>query len=381
MNKTTNTTSLSLFTFFIIATVLLVSSSSLPVANAAEYSTPIEIIGDNILNNPYGIVVDSLDNVYVTGLYSNNVFKIPILIESTITSKGGSNGNGGGNANKHLTKPTFGIDHKTYIQKIKGGFTFNDKSFDITHNFWTPFEQQAIKIGETNIFSAKVFAEQKLRVQEFLFGIPAVGDAHLAELHVEIHYDYTGEIEKINVIQKTDIIDKNSLTVDSYPSNCLPDETEEKCITTLISMKFLEPLRDSVMAIKAIDYKNRYIITYINDGFDISGYSLNPMNTMQIPGTEKYEGLITVTQIAKYSDVWIADDGREFQRNESGTFTQINESFERHIDKHVIKNRTHSEFSKLIEHEIIRATQTLSQQPCKYYCYEDTLEIREDLVK
>ena len=46
------------------------------------------------------------------------------------------------------------------------------------------------------------------------------------------------------------------------------------------------------MAIKAMDFNLRDQTTYLNDGFDISGDSLNPMNTMMIPSTVKYEGLI-----------------------------------------------------------------------------------------
>jgi len=100
------------------------------------------------------------------------------------------------------------------------------------------------------------------------------------------------------------------------------------------------------MAIKAIDFKGRSHFTFLNDGFDISGDSLNPMNTKFIPGTFKYEGLIEVTQTAKYSDIWVANDGRVFQINESGSFKLINQSFERHTDTGVMKNRSHSEFSE-----------------------------------
>lgn len=248
------------------------------------------------------------------------------------------------NTNKHLTKPTFGIDHKTYIQKITDGFSFNDESFDITDNFLTPFEQQTIRIGEINTFSAKVFAEKKLKVQEFLFGIPIVGEAHNAELGVEIHYDHSGEIEEIIVIQKTNVIDINSIQIEKIESKCRADSSDELCVTTQLQMIFLEPLQDSIMAIKAIDYKNRYIITYLNEGFDISGGSLNPMKTMMIIGTEKYEGLIKVTQIAKYSDVWVAEDGRAFEMNEYYTPKLINQLIQDKIDTRNNLDRYHSDF-------------------------------------
>ncbi|MBN4046185.1 hypothetical protein JYT57_00770, partial [Nitrosarchaeum koreense] len=162
---------------------------------------------------------------------------------------------GGGNAGKDKTKPTFGVDHKTFFQLIEGGFSFNGIPTDITDNFWTPFEQQSIKVGESNSFEAKVYASEKLRVQEFLFGIPIVGEAHKAELGVEVFYDYTGEIEEIRVIQKTSIIDINSIQIEKIKSKCRADDSDERCVTTQLQMKFLEPLQDSVMAMRAIDFK------------------------------------------------------------------------------------------------------------------------------
>ena len=124
-------------------------------------------------------------------------------------------------------------------------------------------------------------------------------------------------------------------------------------------MKFLEPLQDDVMAIKAIDYKNRYQISYLNDGFDISGDSLNPMNTKMIQGTEKHEGLIEITQSEKYSNLWIADDGRIFESNDYSSLKWINQSFEKITDQGEPKNRSHSEFPAYKQAQIDIAIQEL----------------------
>ena len=122
-----------------------------------------------------------------------------------------------------------------------------------------------------------------------------------------------------------------------------------------MSAVFLEPLKDNVMAIKAMDFKLRDQTTYLNDGFDISGDSLNPMNTMMIPSTVKYEGLIQVTQNEKYSTYWTADDGRLFEMNSFGSFKQINHSFERFQDSGDPLTRYHSDFSSIIKSEAERA--------------------------
>jgi hypothetical protein len=58
-------------------------------------------------------------------------------------------------------------------------------------------------------------------------------------------------------------------------------------------------------------------------------------------------GLVTVTQTAKYSDVWTTSDGMEFEMNGFGSFKRINETFEHPTDSGVPKNRLHSEFYTL----------------------------------
>ncbi len=258
--------------------------------------------------------------------------------------------------NESNTRPTFGLSHDNDKKIVDAGFSFNNKKFTITDNFHTPFAEIPVNLGELNTFEAKVYAEHGVKVQEFLFGIPQKGDAHLAELGVEVWFGLFGEIQDIKVIQKSNVIDIDSLTATQQKTNCLSSDVEQDCIVTTVSMTFLEPLRDKVMAIKAIDYKNRYQITYLNEGFDVSGESLNPMNTVMIPSPERYEGLIPLTQTEKYSLHWTAEDGRIFEENDFGTFNQINKQFERFQDTGEPKTRLHSGFGGIIAYEQERAT-------------------------
>jgi len=258
--------------------------------------------------------------------------------------------------NESTSRPTFGLAHDNNEKIVDNGFTFNNQTFAITDNFHTPFEELPVNLGDVNTFQAKVFAERDLKVQEFLFGIPQKGDAHLAELGIEVWYGIFGEIEDIKVIQKSNVIDSDSIIATHQKTKCLVSDSEENCNVTTVSMIFLEPLKDKVMAIKAIDYKNRYQITYLNDGFDVSGTSLNPMNTIMIPSSERYEGLIPLTQTEKYSKYWVAEDGRIFEKNDFGSFKQINHSFERFQDTGEPKTRVHSGFGGIIAYEQERAT-------------------------
>jgi len=283
--------------------------------------------------------------------------------------------------NDSSTKPTFGLSHENNKKIVDKGFTFNNQTFAITNNFHTPFAEMPVNLGELNTFEAKVFADHGVRVQEFLFGIPQKGDAHLAELGVEVWFGLFGEIQDIKVIQKSNVIDIDSVTATQQKTNCLSSDIDENCIVTTVSMIFLEPLRDKVMAIKAIDFKNRYQITYLNEGFDVSGQSLNAMNTMMIPSTERYEGLIPLTQTEKYSIHWTAEDGRIFERNDSGSFSQINQSFERFQDVGEPKTRLHSGFGGIIAYEqkratdVFNATKLISELPESFaYQYQESGE-------
>jgi hypothetical protein len=250
------------------------------------------------------------------------------------------------------------VSHETREDIIvDSGFVFNGNSFTVTDNHHTPFDEQFVELGALNTFAATVYADKDLKIQEFLFGVPEVGMGHLAEMRVEVWFDHTGEIDDIKIEQKSEVIDVESLVISHQKSKCLETDIEENCDTTTMSAVFLEPLKDQVMAIKAIDFEFRDQTSYLNEGFDISGDSLNPLPTKMIPSTVKYEGLIKVTQNEKYSKYWTADDGRLFEMNSFGTFTLINYSFERFQDSGDPNTRLHSGFASIIELEAARAQQ------------------------
>jgi hypothetical protein len=123
------------------------------------------------------------------------------------------------------------------------------------------------------------------------------------------------------------------------------------------------------MAIKAMDFKLRDHNTYLNDGFDISGDSLNPMVTKMIPSPTKGEGLIEVTQNEKYSDYWTCEDGRIFEMNSFGSFKQINYEFKRFQDSGDPLTRYHSAFGGILMYEneralnVFNATTLVSELP------------------
>jgi hypothetical protein len=277
------------------------------------------------------------------------------LPKSIVNVSTESNNSNNSDLDGYLSRPTFGLSHENNQKIVDYGFKLNEKKFSLNDNFHTPFSKQSINVGERNTFEATVFSEKGLRVQEFLFGIPEVGEAHNAELGVEVWLNYEGNIEEIKAIQETDVIDADQIFATHEKVKCRSNSSEKNCDSIRISLMFLEPLKYKTMAIKAIDFKNRYQITYLNEGIDVSGKSLNPMQTKTIPSPTRDERPIEITQIKKYGILWTSEDGRVFERNSFGSFRQLIDSFERFQDSGEPRHRHHSEFGKLLEYEEYRS--------------------------
>jgi len=302
--------------------------------------------GDGQFTSPSGLTVDSNDRIIVADLVNNNVQVFSI----SDSSKGESSG--GGNSEKHKTAPTSGRDWKTNNLIVKDGISVDGKSFNIIDNWRTPFEQIQISTNSTHTFTAKTFAQNGgLMVQEFAFGIPRIGEYQNAETLIEIHYDYDKSIKDMVVVQDTEVIRISSINATTAQVSCDGDST--MCYQTSISMVFNEPLKDKVYAIKAFDMSRRSMMPhYFNDGVNIVGEMMNPLPIKAIPGTIKDEGLVTITQVEKYSNLWIAKDGRIFEMyGESESFRLTNLETKRVIDTGHIKSKTHSAWNMLIKHQ------------------------------
>ena len=293
-----------------------------------------------------------------------------------------------GGHNAWDTRPTFGVSHETReTLLVDNGFSFNSQFFTVVDNHHTPLEEKSLNIGTPNSFVATVYADKGLKIQEFLFGVPQVGLGHLAEMRIEVWYGFDGKIEDVKVIQNSDVIDVSTLSITHQKSKCLETDTEEKCDTTSMVATFLESLANKVMAIKAIDFKLRDQTTYLNEGFIISGDSLNPRDSKMIPSSVKGEGLIEIIQNEKYSDYWSTTDGRIFEMNSFGSFKQVNQSFERFQDSGNVFTRQHSDFGKIIDYEQNRAVRVfdssklISELPDSFGYHIEMKERVDDKMK
>jgi len=265
-----------------------------------------------------------------------------------------SNNGGGSSDSKWKTKPTFGKSYQTSVQIVTDGFGYDGYVKTITDNYHTPFDLYAMSTGDTHSFSAKGYFSNGIMMQVFCFGVPSVGQASDAESCVEVHYDYSSNIVSTNVVQDTDVI----TLISAGHSKIACGAGNTMCDSTDISVIFNEPLKSKVIMIQGIDLKRRSTDTYLNEGFDVNGKQFTELPSVLIPLPEKFvenkckfcetdspRGLLKVTQSAKYSDIWVSSSGRQFERNDSGSFTEINKSVIRLQDTGSIMERNHSAFA------------------------------------
>ena len=74
------------------------------------------------------------------------VFPFLTSVQQVYAQEGIIAPNTGGGSDGDRSAPTFGLDHNTFLPVIEGGFSFNGVPYDITDNFWTPFEEQEVKV-------------------------------------------------------------------------------------------------------------------------------------------------------------------------------------------------------------------------------------------
>ena len=184
---------------------------------------------------------------------------------------------GGGGASKHLTRPTFGVDHAMgSIQTVSNAISLNGFIINIDDNYYTEVPLQTLKVGQENKWSAKVYAERGLKSISFLIGLPEIGMANYAESEIIVEFNSDGTKKSVEVIQKDGIVNKDSVRVNTWNTTCTPNDAVAKCKSVSIGFKLNQSPLNKVFANQAIDFKLRQQTTSFNEGFEVLGNSLNP---------------------------------------------------------------------------------------------------------
>jgi hypothetical protein len=272
----------------------------------------------------------------------------------------------GGSDDDHNSRPTFGFDHKTFVQRVAEGLVINDEVYTVTDNYWTPMPMLSLYVGATQNFTATAFAPHQLKIMEFAFGIPEVGEWYNSEASIEIETNYDGEIISSEVTKNTypPVINATSLESSVSKVKCVANDNSKPCYRVSVEFSFLEAPIGNVFGVQAIDQSRKNQILYFNDGLELEGKSQNPPVVHQIISDIKYKGLQTIQRIDKVNDIWMTLDKSEpvlrYMQNDHGTFIPIEYRITESIPDKITTNmdRLHSEFSRIITYEQNRALLT-----------------------
>jgi hypothetical protein len=299
------------------------------------------------------------------------------------------NDNSGGD-NQWDTRPTSGLNPENGEQKVDNGIGWNGNYMTITHDHYQPFEKEQLKIGERSTLTSKVYAPKGLWMQSFMLGVDGIGSNN-AEVELLAILSSDGSVDSIKVIQKTDVVNLETLTVSNQKDYCQEGDKEKLCDKLVFTFTLQEQLQYAIASSQSTDFKRRVGQIWVNEGFEIIGEPINPMLTKMIPSAVKNEGLLKVTQVAKYSPYWVAEDDRMFEMNNFGSFKQINQSFERFQDTGEPRTRMHSGFGGMLQYEQSRAlevfdsTKLISDLPdsfAHHYEFEDRIpgEMKQQML-
>ena len=265
----------------------------------------------------------------------------------------------GGSSSDWKTKPTFGVSWENNQPFISSGFTLNDYTLDITNNWHTSFVPVNGVIGKENNAKIKVYAPKGLNTVILSLGVPEVGKVNDAEtdIIVSIQPNYTGTISYIitgiNHEQKESLVDETQTTATLSKSLCNDSDIIEKCYTVDINFIVQAPLKSDPIAITAIDTKNRYTTTYINEGLTFTGDSMLEPATVQLvtkKGNQYAAETIDLVQQDRRHNLWEDQHGNLWTQNDHDTWIQLTFTKDTPKDSYVnVMTRMHSAFDSRID--------------------------------
>jgi hypothetical protein len=262
----------------------------IPTATCTDIEDGGDISGNIIQTGSVG----SVPGDYVLDYECTDSTGNTVMDSITITRNESTGGSGN---NAHKTKPTFGLDWNQHTQIVEDGVTFNKVSYDVTDNFHTDFNRQHVLVGVNNVVAMKVYAPYDLKWVEFIFDVPETGAAHNAKASVFVPMTWmdTDEIDQdgVEVIQDVNLINVDKVEVYRTSVTCTADDVEENCDLIAAKVNFNEQPASGVFAFKAVDERNRSTTTYFNDGIEVTGDSLNPLETVLVSTPDRnHRGLV-----------------------------------------------------------------------------------------
>ena len=227
------------------------------------------------------------------------------------------------NCGGNCVAPTLGLD-ENQNRVVDYGFGFNGNLVQV-ENWYTEFPLINATIGKVNLIETKTYENygiNNISYNQYCIGAEERGQSmNECEVLIEVHYETNGTItdigvEEIIITDKDNLIDNESVTALAYVSKCMEDGDSLSCVKTDLFFTFREAPLYQMIIIQTVDNNGNTQNFHFNEGIYVEGQSLNPADTIQT-----FRGIYT--QIDRLNEIWIDEDGIEYEKNSFDSFNRI----------------------------------------------------------
>ena len=350
-------------------------------------------------STPLNLAINSATNkIYVANVGDGTVSVI-ISSVSSATRQSGQDGS----CKRDCTPPTLGVDSSGRVL-VSQGFQYNQWVADV-QRYFTPMDLITVNVGEMNKAVLKIYENSgpdKIEHVELTFGLGKGETVNDKRASIIWEKSWDG-IETVTLYDPENALDKDKVNVESTFGSCNGDgdgdndsnagvtddlvknnllqkikHDDNVCLIMTIDHMFREPLEFNMVGTYVWDHNGHSgWQNYFNHGIEIQGDSMNPPKTDTILSDKKGAGTIGLTQIDKWNNIWVDDNGVKYFKNDFGTYirqTPITMEIKQDPNWTII-NRLNNNFDKIIVYEQNRAaeifdsSEIISQLP-ESFAYE-----------
>ena len=243
--------------------------------------------------------------------------------------------NGGGCSD--CVPPTIGLD-LNFNRVVDNGFSYNDNKVQV-EKWFTEFPLIEVNIGEENLLETKVYENNGINNMKWIqacFGATEKGiSLEKCEALVTIHLETNGTldwigIEKIDIVDKDNLLDNESLRADVYVTNCEDNpslENPRQCVKLELYHTFREAPINNMVIINVADKPLNSQNFHFNHGITVYGISLNGEPTITLfhkdSSQDTTNNWTTYTRDSKVNDTWTDQNKIQYQKTNDYSFVRI----------------------------------------------------------
>lgn len=218
--------------------------------------------------------------------------------------------------------PTLGVNDRAFRQ-VEDGFSYNGVTVDVDRSH-TEFPLINATVGHKNLITVKIYENSSptyLERVQFGLGVPLDGSPlDDAEVILIVNFSHNSTaglfIEDIEIVDSQDLIENDSVAADFSIVKCMESSNNESCVKLNLEYSYREATLYNVVIVNTMDFYRNSWNHYFNDGVQVLGESLNPADTIYSQG-------IIFTELDKFSNAWIDEEGIQYTKNSVDSFFKL----------------------------------------------------------